>query len=90
MDIYEFDDGTVVSVRPNPTSGMVEVSMDGLTESLTLEVIDLGGRILHFEEIAPGHQPQSMKLDLTAEPNGVYIIRLSSQGKSLSQKLIKR
>ena len=63
-----------LTLRPNPTSGMVEISA---RESLSsVDLYDISGRpVLHFEPLSP-----SASLDLSRLAPGLYTLRATTQG----------
>lgn len=70
---------TLATVWPNPTNGIVHFE---LTEPVaSIEVFDaIGRRILISSET---------KVDLSQHPSGVYLYRISSDGKSQTGKIVK-
>ncbi|MCC7302872.1 MAG: T9SS type A sorting domain-containing protein [Bacteroidia bacterium] len=73
------------SVYPNPTTGIVEVAgTDGIQLPVRLELIDLFGRTIlqeHFEG-------EKARLDLSALPRGVYLLRIIAGEKMNMLKVI--
>ena len=72
-----------LTLRPNPTSGMVEISA---RESLSsIDLYDISGRpVLHFEPFSP-----SASLDLSLLAPGVYTVRATTQsGTVYTEKLL--
>lgn len=65
---------------PNPTTDIIKVNLDGEHH---YSIYDLSGRIVK-KAIA------NKQIDITALNNGVYIISLSSDGKEIRKKIIKR
>ena len=63
-----------LTLRPNPTSGMVEISA---RESLSsIDLYDISGRhVLHFEPLS-----SSASLDLSLLAPGLYTLRATTQG----------
>ena len=66
-----------LTFRPNPTSGMVEISA---RESLSsIDLYDISGRhVLHFEPLS-----SSASLDLSLLTPGLYTLRATTQGGSV-------
>lgn len=64
------------TIAPNPGNGLFNITNEGSARELTLEVFDLGGRVIvsrlvYFEAGAIA------KLDLTAVPAGLYLVKFS-------------
>ena len=70
------------SIFPNPTAGKLNIN---LAENLpsVLEISDIAGKILSSQVIS-----SSSAVDLSILHNGVYITKLSQEGKMYHQKLV--
>ncbi len=81
---------TGVSVYPNPASSLTNISYYSKTSSLiTVELIDIKGVLvkqLYKQEETPGQHSQL--LNIAGIESGVYFIRLLSDNKKVSQKLV--
>ena len=68
---------------------MLELMAEKPLHQIDIELFDLTGkRIKRVSKIAQGHSLQH-SLDLSEVPNGLYAVKLSSEGKSLMQKFVK-
>ena len=75
----------LVSVSPNPSDGRIQVKINyfnGGTYSLYSSLGELlsGGAIRSDNFIS--------ELDFTGKPAGIYLLRVSASGKSLSKKIV--
>ncbi|MFH2142337.1 MAG: T9SS type A sorting domain-containing protein [Bacteroidota bacterium] len=68
-----------VWIYPNPTSGIVIIETEGIEKT---EVIDLQGK-----QIYVGNEKE---IDLSQEPEGVYIIKVITGKQTVIRKLIKQ
>ncbi|MDR1679842.1 MAG: T9SS type A sorting domain-containing protein [Prevotellaceae bacterium] len=77
-----------VQVYPNPTTGVVFVDVALLPEDgkATLTVFDTGGKIVTNHS----HVETNNRVDFTNTPNGIYMLRLTVEGKSRVWKVIKK
>ena len=76
-----------IKIYPNPTKGMLAVEIIDFTEEIQGEyfVYDMSGRMLKREKAAPG----KVSLDLSNQPNGVYLLRINLNGESVTWKIVK-
>jgi hypothetical protein len=81
----------LVGAEPNPTARELRVAFSLPTEApARLELLDIAGRALAVRDVGalgPGHHV----LDLTesrALPAGVYLLRLTQSGRSLTQRAV--
>lgn len=69
-------------VYPNPTTGLVTIQN---SEGYNVQVIDINGRIIRsFTDV----NESNLKIDLTDQSNGVYIIRLFNDAEVKTAKII--
>jgi hypothetical protein len=68
-------------IYPNPTTGIIHV--EGHFERLTL--YDLLGNVL----IDTGESEDVIRFDLSRCKEGLYIIRITSEGKFYTEKILK-
>lgn len=85
-----FSPVTAVSVYPNPAASLTNISYYSKTSSMiTVELIDIKGVLvkqLYKQEETPGQHSQL--LNIAGIESGVYFIRLLSDNKKVSQKLV--
>ncbi len=70
---------------PNPTTGKVSFNI-GFQDEANVEIVDIFGRVLHRSTISASNPD----LDISSYSNGVYLIRLSVDGKSCNYKIVKQ
>lgn len=83
-------DAINMRLGPNPTSGPLNITLEGalLSEVGMLQLVDLGGRILQEENLAPGQE--TLNLNLSHLPAGVYIVRYTSGDYVLAKRIHKK
>ena len=82
----ELPDGNRMTLFPNPTKGVIRFEMgqpDGVLGHYRL--FDLKGTLL-MEGVCESH---AFDLDLSGQPNGVYLIEFRNKNKVYSSKIIK-
>lgn len=73
IGINTADNGnTIIDIYPNPTTGIVEVSLPQEFENREVQLYDLQGILLQTKVLQTG----IATFDLSAYPNGVYIIKV--------------
>lgn len=83
--VNDLADNNLLSVSPNPTSGLLKIS---LPEGNTLEavrVMDLAGRTVQY--IEPGAAASNTEINLGALPKGMYALQVRSEGAVFVKKV---
>ena len=78
---------TDLSAFPNPTSESFTVQATKLVSETTISLYDTQGKLLISKKILP--QNGTLTVDVSSLENGVYFVKVSSEGKSVVKKLIK-
>ncbi|MBL0043304.1 MAG: T9SS type A sorting domain-containing protein [Flavobacteriales bacterium] len=78
-----------ISARPNPSDGQFTLSVHGVEGEAQLEVLDATGRFVR-SETAWLSEGRTLPLDLTSEPNGVYLVRLVHENGTALLRLAKQ
>lgn len=77
-----------IQIFPNPTDGGLEVSIENLDDDnvATVEFYNInGGKLFKTKGIK-----ETTQLDLSKQPNGVYVLRIIIDGKIGDWKVIKQ
>ncbi len=79
-----------LSIYPNPTSGKFEVKLTGMNKPATLSLYSLTGQLLTKVEVK---QSQGKTLehtfDLTSYAQGIYLLKLETDGKVAFRKIAR-
>jgi len=73
-----------VNIYPNPTTGILNVELPTNSKDVKISVIDITGKII-YETVANG---TSTSIDLSSNPQGVYILKLQFNEQTINQKII--
>jgi len=87
--IVDLEGFAKISLFPNPTSGLatLQATFDHPMEA-QIEILNpLGQRVWYISADATTQLSQAV--DLESFPNGLYLVRLSAEGRTLTQKLVK-
>lgn len=84
-DIIEFEfKGDEIRIFPNPTSGIFRLEGKAITEG-KITVFDQVGRLIQSQNIS-----DSQEIDLSNQPNGIYFLKIVSNGGTQAKRIIKR
>ncbi len=75
-----------VEIFPNPTSGLVTIKYQNI-KTPRISISDVTGKVL-YQVVAIGSEP-IMELDMSKYSKGVYILQITSDNKSLTQRIVK-
>jgi hypothetical protein len=98
IDNIRFGQGTDVSlaefgasdlkIYPNPSKGNLNIKLsDLLDRSLSLEIADLGGRVVFSNSLQTESSSLDLQLELSLSP-GLYLVNIKGDRTSVSEKLI--
>ncbi len=79
----------MANVYPNPTDGMINISLQNVNEDVTLNVYDMVGQTVYSVKILGTGSIQEMH-DLTFLTKGIYLVELRNNQSRFTQKLIIR
>jgi hypothetical protein len=86
LAVNDFESNDGMSVYPNPSNGQVNLHIDQYVGEVTIQIIDLSGRVvfkLKNEEFT-----NLKTLDLSRLPKGVYILKANGDDLDFSEKII--
>jgi hypothetical protein len=76
----------IFRIRPNPSSGIFALQLQNIKEEFTFEVSDIyGRRVLNDKS-----NLDETKIDLSSQPQGIYIVSVFANGKQWIQKISKQ
>lgn len=86
---HEMLNGLQVNIYPNPTEGLLKLEIIGFDDHIDhghISIFDMSGRIVSDSDI----KTMSTTIDITSEPNGVYLLNISLNTSSNTWKIIKK
>ncbi|MCF8459808.1 MAG: T9SS type A sorting domain-containing protein [Flavobacteriales bacterium] len=81
-DVEYFGEKQSIAISPNPSSGIYRMET---SQTSSYRVYDLFGRI-----ITQGQLNGTLQLDLTSQPNGIYLISVENENGISTSKLVKQ
>ena len=78
-----------VSIYPNPSTGIFQIQINGLSEQLDLLIEDINGRVIQYtSSFVKGDGLYSF--DLSNAISGIYFVRLKAERFNQIYKIIKQ
>jgi Secretion system C-terminal sorting domain len=74
-------------IAPNPIQNETTILLAEPTQNATVQVIDITGRVL--SQINYADNQTALPLDIHDLPNGIYFVRLSNDGKVMTERVVK-
>lgn len=80
---------TGITVYPNPGNGNYRISFSGETDGqVNLRIANLLGKTVYERQI-PANGKTEQTIDLTALPDGIYLLRVESRGSCMVTKIVQ-
>ena len=76
-----------LKLYPNPTTGIINIQSNHLTETVAVKLYNLQGQIVLFDQKIPVNG--RISVDLSAMNTGVYFIKISSEEFAIVKKVVK-
>ena len=75
-------------VFPNPTTGILNINVNNLTNDLNLVIIGFNGSVIHSEKVKANNGDLFKQLDLSRFAKGVYFVRLFNSNQNMVKKIM--
>jgi hypothetical protein len=88
--ILEHNDFNNLSVFPNPTNGLINVSVNVTGDEKNMEVIltDLAGRVIYRRQLDAHQGNTTMQMNTSSFPKGAYFLELNNSHSRAVKKII--
>jgi beta-glucanase (GH16 family) len=72
-------------IIPNPNNGLFTLKLSGIEIPYTIEVMNLMGQTIYSQ-----HQTQSTNhvIDIKEQPSGIYFVKVTSEGQTITKRFI--
>ena len=87
LSVNYFQNEELFRVYPNPTNGLLNVRINNYIGKVTIQVIDINGRIVN--EYANEDFNTEKSLNLNSLQSGMYILKVSGDSLNFTQKIMK-
>jgi hypothetical protein len=79
------DNGTKMSIFPNPAKGVLNVSIDDLQDNTTLKVYNVMGKLVMQQQVGKA----VTQINIAKLPSGVYMLNVNDGNSVKSMKFVK-
>jgi len=83
------DQSNSIHVYPNPTTGVLHVSIERLTGDATLQLCTIQGQTVMSAQISGSAGVIARQFDLSVLNRGVYFLKVTTRGATLVKKIVK-
>jgi len=84
------EDELLVEIWPNPAKERLNINvLSSLAGDINLELNDLSGRRVHFENLTQGDVNMIRELSLEKYQPGIYFLTISSEDQKVVHKVVK-
>ncbi|MFM7005638.1 MAG: LamG-like jellyroll fold domain-containing protein [Flavobacteriales bacterium] len=91
LDVPELQESAKMSIFPNPGSGQTTIELSGQVNGQAhLAILDLTGRNLYSEQMKASANFAESFLDMSAYPSGTYLIQISTELGTYTQKYLRQ
>lgn len=88
VGIGETSESVSLEIYPNPTSGKFNININA-NELINaeLKVIDIVGKVIYYQNKLNVLGTQSVNIDLSEHPSGIYFVQIKNENYSISKKV---
>jgi hypothetical protein len=86
LSVNEFNNDELVSVYPNPApKGQFNIRINGYVGKISIQVVDLNGRIVY--KLADADFNIEKSINLNSQQKGIYIIKINNETLNFTEKI---
>ncbi len=75
----------IVSIYPNPNAGQFTIALNGLEEAATVDVMNMLGATVYTKGNV---RNAALQVNISNQPKGVYFVKVTSNGKVFTEKIV--
>ena len=80
-----------MNLYPNPNNGSFTLTInDANYEYITVELVTVEGQVIYSDKASDVNGVYVKQLDLTTHANGIYFLRVTANGQTYMQKVVKQ
>ena len=88
VGVNEVESNVTYQIYPNPTHGVVTININGISDDLDLQIINLQGKIIRAERLTNDTPSFTQDIDLSKYAKGIYYIKLTNKNFTKVEKLV--
>jgi hypothetical protein len=77
-----------ISIIPNPNEGVFDIVAEDFPGQVTLQIMDMNGRIVYNTLLEPDNGRISKQMNLTGYSKGIYLLKLIHENKAYTHKIV--
>jgi hypothetical protein len=85
VGLVEYSNNTNIRLYPNPTTGMVNIEVNGIDGNAFMKIYSPQGQVIYSKEL---NSNLKADLDLSRLSKGVYFIKINNEETNIFSKLI--
>ena len=85
--VNEYKDAQI-TIAPNPARDYVLVTVGDAYEEIVLDLLDMSGRVLRTLRMSD--EETTLRIERGNLPNGIYMLRITSNKQTITRKVIFR
>ena len=78
--------GSSIVVYPNPTSGMVTITLGSMSKSVEVTVTELNGKLVKSEKYS---NSKNVRMDISNLSDGMYFVTVKADNELKQVKIVK-
>ena len=80
--VHENDKEKSLIVYPNPSTGIFNLGLNQIKSIVSIEIYNVYGKLINLT------QTSESSIDISSQPNGVYFLKLFTDNKQYTQKIV--
>lgn len=88
LDVANATDNIDVTIAPNPSNGIFDLSFTAASVATTVAITDIFGRNVYNEAVLKNTGNYKKQIDLTGFSKGLYFVRISTEKGSITKKIV--
>ncbi len=88
-DIENVDSVEEITVYPNPSKGIINVNLTGVkSDQAMIAVSNTAGKVVYSNTVSVEGNSVNQKIDLSSQPNGVYLVKTTVNNEVVTRKVV--